>query len=57
MKDLLLRTEWKRTERNENGTIEKKERERNNLAEGPRSKTERNDFKNVGTCPALRESL
>ena len=40
------------TERNDNGTI-KKERERNNLAEGPRSRTKRNDFKKVGTCPAL----
>ena len=29
------------------------ERERNDLAEGPRSRTERNDFKKVGTCPAL----
>ena len=40
-------------EQNENGTIEKKEREWNYLAEGPRSRTERNDFKKVGTCPAL----
>ena len=40
------------TERNENGPI-KKERERNDLAEGPRSRTERNDFKKVRTCPAL----
>ena len=40
-------------ERNENGTIEKKEQERNDLAEGPHSRTERNDFKKVGTCPAL----
>ena len=31
----------------------KRERERNDLAEGPRSRTERNDFKKVGTCPAL----
>jgi len=38
-----------RTERNGTGT----ERERNDLAEGPRSRTERNDFKKVGTCPAL----
>ena len=38
------------TERNENGPI-KKERERNDLAEGPRSRTERNDL--VGMCPAL----
>ena len=35
------------TERNET------ERERNDLAEGPRSRTERNDLKKVGTCPAL----
>ena len=41
------------TERNENGTIKKKERERNDQAEAPRSRTERNDFKKVGTCPAL----
>ena len=40
-------------ERNENGTIEKKEQERNNRAEGPRSRTERNDLKKVGTCTAL----
>ena len=31
----------------------KEERERNDLAEGPRSRMERNDFKKVGTCPAL----
>ena len=46
-----------RDERNitgRNGTIEKKtEWERNNLAEGPRSRTERNDFQKVGPCPAL----
>ena len=36
-----------------NGTIGKKERERNNLAEGSHSRTERNDLKKVGTCPAL----
>ena len=33
--------------------IKKEERERNDLAEGPRSRTERNNFKKVGTCPAL----
>ena len=38
------------TERND---IRKKEQERNNLAEGPRSRTERNDLKKVGMCPAL----
>ena len=38
-----------RTERNRT----RAERERNDLAEGPRSRTERNDFKKVGTCPAL----
>ena len=48
---LLLRTEW-----NKNGTIKKEERERNDLAEGPRSRTERNNFKKVGTCPALERS-
>ena len=41
----------------QNGTrmehMEKKEREQNDLAEGTRSRTEQNDFKNVGTCPAL----
>ena len=34
-------------EQNENGTIEKKEQERNNLAEGPCSRPVRNDFKKV----------
>ena len=33
------------TERNENGTIEKKEQEQKDLAEGHRSRTERNDLK------------
>ena len=33
----------------------KEERERNNLAEGPRSRAERNDLKKVGTCPALEQ--
>ena len=37
-----------RTER-----FEKKEQEWNDLAEGPRSRTERSDLKKVGTCPAL----
>ena len=46
---ILLRTE-------QNGTIEKKEWERNDLAEGPRSKTKRNDLKKVGTCPALSQT-
>ena len=40
-------TEWERND------LKKTERERNDLAEGPRSRTERNDFKKVGTCPAL----
>jgi len=36
-----------------NGTI-KKEQERNDfIAEGPRSRTECNNFKKFGTCPAL----
>ena len=48
---LLLKTERNETERN--GTIQKKERERNDLAEGLCSRTARNDFKKVGTCPAL----
>ena len=45
-----------RTERNENGTMKKK-RERTNLAEDPRSRTERNDLRKVGTCPALPPRL
>ena len=49
---LLLRTKRNGTERNKSGKIEKKERERKDL-EGPRSRTERNDLKKVGTCPAL----
>ena len=39
-----------RTERNNK---KKEERKRNDLAEGPRSRTKQNDFKKVGTCPAL----
>ena len=39
------------TERERND--KKEERERKDLAEGPCSRTERNDFKKVGTCPAL----
>ena len=41
---------WLRTERNENGTIGKKEREQNYLAEGPRSRMKQNDFEKVGPC-------
>ena len=48
---LILRTEGDGTKREQN--YKKEERERNDLAEGPRSRTERNDFKKVGTCPAL----
>ena len=36
---LLLRTELNGTERNKNGTIKKVERERKDLAKGPRSRT------------------
>ena len=36
--------------------LEKKEQERKHLAEGSRSRTERNDFKRFGTCPALKVS-
>jgi len=32
---------------------DKKEQERNDLAEGPCSRTERNDSKKFGKCPAL----
>ena len=53
---LLLRTERNRTGRNENWTIEKKEQEQNDLAEGPRSRTKQNDLKKVGMCPALLQS-
>ena len=49
---LILRI---RTERNENGTIEKRVPEQKDHAEGPCSRTERNDSKKVGTCPALNE--
>ena len=41
---LLLRTERNGTERNENGTLKKEERERNDLAEGHHSRMEQNDF-------------
>ena len=43
--------EWDGTEREKNN--KKEERERNDLAEGPRSRTERNNLKKVRTCPAL----
>ena len=33
--------------------IKKEEQEPNDLAKGPRSRTEQNDFKKVGMCPAL----
>ena len=33
--------------------IKKEERERNDLAEGPCSRTEKNDLKKFRTCPAL----
>ena len=42
---LWLKMEGNGTEQNKNGTIGKKERERNDLAEGPCSRTERNEFK------------
>ena len=42
-----------RDERERERNNKKEERERNDLAEGPRSRTERNNFKKVGTCPAL----
>ena len=44
-------------EQNKNRTIKKEERERNDLAEGPHSRTELNDFKKVGTCPALTRDI
>ena len=46
---------WLRTTRTERGWNDwkKNERERNDLAEGSRFRTERNDFKKVGTCPTL----
>ena len=40
------------TEQNENGTIKKEERERNDLAEGPRSRTEQSDFKKSRNVPS-----
>ena len=49
---LLLRTERNGTERNENGTIEKKEREQNNLAEGPHFRKERNHLKKRQNVPS-----
>ena len=48
---LILRTEGDGTKQEQNYI--KEEREQNNLAEGPHSRTERKDFKKVGTCPAL----
>ena len=47
---LLLRMERNGTRMEQ---LKKKEREKNDLAEGPRSRMGRNDLKKVGTCPAL----
>ena len=44
-------------ERNVTENTTEKERERNDWSEDPRSRTERNDFKKVGTCPALASSI
>ena len=57
-KNVKYRTEWEDRSSTQNGMEQerndkKEERERNNLAEDPRSRTERNDFKKVGMCPAL----
>ena len=48
-------TELDRSENkwNINETIEEKEQEQNDLAEGPYSRMKWNDFKKVETCPAL----
>jgi len=51
MVGLLFYSEQKGT--GQNGMIEKKEWERNDLAEGPCSRTERNNLKKVRMCPAL----
>jgi len=53
----LTKREQNRTEQNKNGKIRKKGMRRNDLAEGPRSRTELNDFKKVGTCPALETGM
>ena len=49
---LLLRTERDGTERERNDW-KNRNQERKDLAEDPGSRTERNDIKKVGTCPAL----
>ena len=49
------RTGQNRTERERND--KKEEGEKNDLAEDPRSRTEWNDFKKVGTCPALDKTF
>ena len=50
---LRIRTERKGTERN----VWKKGTRPERSAEGPRSRTVQNDFKKVGTCPALGRDL
>ena len=47
---LILRTEGDGTKRKQN--YKKEERERNNLAEGPPSRMERNDFKKSRNVPS-----
>ena len=50
--------EWEDCSPTQNGTEreqndKKEEQERNDLAEGPCSRTEQNNLKKIGTCPAL----
>ena len=58
--------EWNDRSSTQNGTgqngkrteqSKKKEPERKDLDEGPRSRMEQNDFKKVGTCPSLPAPL
>ena len=50
--------EWEDCSPTQNGTEreqndKKEEQERNDLAEGPCSRTEQNNLKKIGACPAL----
>ena len=44
-------------ERNENGMIEKNEQEQHDLASGPRSRMEQNDFKKSRNLPSMPEKI
>jgi len=53
----LTKSGMERMERNENRTVVKKEREQNDLDEGPFSRTERNDLQKCQNVPSPMGTL